>query len=158
MLKIEPTARVAVVASHEPRDTTGFDYVIQCNANDPQSKCDLRVIGGDCDLSQCWPTQLAVNVALSGHTQNDLPWTFNHGTKNKMHLWVDGYGIVNTFDYVPVTGIVALQIALILGARDITAIGFDFFGNAEKVQTHYLPPQREYFAELLKTGLVRHHP
>lgn len=152
---ISRDARVCVVAQHASCDVSGYDFIIRCNHHQPAERCDLRVVGVECDLSDCVPTVLAVNGAIAIPIIHQIPWILNNAGE-RFQLWVHSLGLINAYDFVPVTGLVALQIALAFGAKKPAAIGFNFYDGAERAGTHFLPPQREYFKQLVEAGHVEH--
>lgn len=157
MSEVQLEGTVIVTGRHGPhcKELKKLKHPI-ISVNHHCKKCGtaIRVLGSPkTRLAGHKHNYLIAHAAWEGEELADSIWFLNPGTQF-CHLYINDGGIINSFPYVPITGLVAIQFALFWGAEKVIVAGMDFFEGKTQLGPHYLPPQRDLLKELIESGHV----
>ena len=130
----------------------------RCNNHCPDCRVDVRVLGGGHypSISVKTPSDCVRVASVTCYDETAHEQFMINVGKNGMHHLYDSKldTVINSFPYIPLTGMVALQLALAWGAKHVKLAGVDMYKGQEWHCVHHVKPQQEYLEKLIEAGYV----
>lgn len=149
--------KIVILVGHHSNACNKIDsdsFIVRLNDHCPNCKCDYRIIGDPTIEMPVLKDSISVNAESKQMASHR--WILNAGKDDVFHLVTSDLGVINTFPFLPFTGIVAINLLLSWGVEQIGLVNLDCFAGRSDthIGLHELQPQQEYLAALKKTKKV----
>lgn len=132
--------------------------VITLNDHALEQPCAVRVVGGAGDITGSKHEWLSMHMAMKEECEFKEPahheWLLTKARSGTQ--LVDARGILNVFEFVPLTGIVAVQLALTWGAIRCILRDMPMDYEEDVRGPHDIQQNRAFMQKLQDEGIVEH--